>query len=197
MKRFIFLTFAVLAWIFWELSGGADFEPAPLPARPERVAQADPAPQATPAPQAEPAPQRQPEPAPDPAPAPQREPQAEPALSPETLPDLPASFETPAAEPDPQPDAQPDPDPAAAPPTDPAPAASGGVAPLDIRILDATRVNLRGGPGTDFRAVDQLSQGTVVEVLETDSAGDEPWVRLIVPATGVEGWMAERFLIRQ
>lgn len=36
MKRFIFLTFAILAWVFFELSGGTDFEP-----RKERVAEAE------------------------------------------------------------------------------------------------------------------------------------------------------------
>lgn len=47
MTRFLILSFAVLGWAFWELSGGADFEP---PARPERIAEAaEPAPGNAPA----------------------------------------------------------------------------------------------------------------------------------------------------
>lgn len=200
MKRFIFLTLAIMAWAFWELSGGSDFTPERTP-EPMQPASANentaPTPmQSTDTPAAEEAEtdtRRALEDAlsqlddtqtitPDDAPtsaAPQDTP-VTPAPRPEALADTsPPSSDTP-------------------PPDASVPqSADTGLAPLDLRVLDATRVNLRAGPSTNFRAIDQLSQGTVVEVLQTDTSGQEPWVRLIVPVTGMEGWIAERFLIRQ
>ncbi|WP_206019189.1 SH3 domain-containing protein [Roseovarius spongiae] len=58
----------------------------------------------------------------------------------------------------------------------------------DLRIVSGDLVNMRGGPGTDFARVTQLSEGTQVEVLDRDESG---WLRLRVVGTGQVGWMAD------
>ncbi|MDX1786182.1 MAG: SH3 domain-containing protein [Roseovarius sp.] len=63
--------------------------------------------------------------------------------------------------------------------------------PADIRSVTGTLVNMRDGPGTDYLQVDQLSQGTQVEVLETAANG---WVHLRALDTGQSGWMADWLL---
>lgn len=112
--------------------------------------------------------------APDPGPEPEPEPQPEPAPQPQPDPVADALAQSLAA-PTPAPD--PEPAPVATPTT-------------DIRYVDATRVNMRSGPSTDFRVVDTLSRGTQVQVLDRDQG----WARLRVSSTQLEGWMAERFL---
>lgn len=166
MLRFILLSFAVLAVWFWVASGGSNFEP-------QQITRAAPKPQPEPAAQPEPVVQPTPtvEPAPsvDPAPAPpQTAPQPDPVA--EAIADVLA---------DPTPEPAPEPAPA------PQPARI-----ADIRYVDATRVNMRSGPSTDFRVVDTLSRGTQVQVLERDAG----WVLLRVSSTQLEGWMAEQFL---
>jgi hypothetical protein len=64
-------------------------------------------------------------------------------------------------------------------------------APLDIRIVASTRVNMRQGPGTSFDVLDTLDGGTQAEVLEVNESG---WARVEVLTTGQVGWMAERLL---
>jgi hypothetical protein len=59
--------------------------------------------------------------------------------------------------------------------------------PADIRQVKGSRANMRSGPGTDFAAVDQLSLGTQVEVLDRRGA----WVELRDLETGRLGWMAD------
>ncbi|WP_162497330.1 SH3 domain-containing protein [Roseovarius dicentrarchi] len=59
--------------------------------------------------------------------------------------------------------------------------------PADIRSVIGSRVNIRSGPGTDYAALDQLTQGTQVEVL--DRRGD--WLELRNMQTGQTGWMAD------
>ncbi len=59
--------------------------------------------------------------------------------------------------------------------------------PADIRQVKGSRANMRSGPGTDFAAVDQLSLGTQVEVLDRRGA----WVELRDLETGRIGWMAD------
>jgi hypothetical protein len=61
----------------------------------------------------------------------------------------------------------------------------------DIRAVEATRVNLRDGPSTDFEVITQLTRGTRVEVMHDDGAG---WVELRVVDTGETGWMADYLL---
>lgn len=61
----------------------------------------------------------------------------------------------------------------------------------DIRTVSGNRVNVRGGPGTDFGIVSRLVRGDAVEVLQDDGNG---WV-LMRPVDGdVEGWMADFLL---
>ncbi len=59
--------------------------------------------------------------------------------------------------------------------------------PADIRAVIGTLVNMRDGPGTEYAQVDQLSEGMQVEVLEAAGNG---WVHLRVLDTGQTGWMA-------
>ncbi|MDF1728466.1 MAG: SH3 domain-containing protein [Sulfitobacter sp.] len=61
----------------------------------------------------------------------------------------------------------------------------------DIRTVSGNRVNVRGGPSTDFSVVDRLELGDAVEVLEEDGNG---WVRMRSVETGEEGWMADFLL---
>ena len=61
----------------------------------------------------------------------------------------------------------------------------------DIRTVSGSRVNVRGGPGTDFGIVSRLVRGDAVEVLQDDGNG---WV-LMRPLDGdIEGWMADFLL---
>ncbi len=59
--------------------------------------------------------------------------------------------------------------------------------PADIRSIAGSNANMRSGPGTDYAALDQLSQGTQVEVLDRRGA----WVELRNMQTGQTGWMAD------
>ncbi|WP_300009941.1 SH3 domain-containing protein [uncultured Roseobacter sp.] len=61
----------------------------------------------------------------------------------------------------------------------------------DVRYVSGTLVNLRGGPGTGFDVVAQLDQDTEVEVLQDDGTG---WVKLRPVAGGPDGWIAEFLL---
>lgn len=58
----------------------------------------------------------------------------------------------------------------------------------DYRFVDGDRVNLRGGPGTDYAVVGRLVRNDMVEVLEDSGDG---WLHLRVSGTGEEGWMAD------
>ncbi len=67
-------------------------------------------------------------------------------------------------------------------------------APLgDLRTVTGNRVNVRGGPGTDFGVVFKLAEGASVEVMEDNGDG---WVRMRSVETGEEGWMADWLLSR-
>ena len=57
-----------------------------------------------------------------------------------------------------------------------------------IRRVSGTVVNLREGPGTAFAKVAQLNRGTEVEVLYDQGDG---WVELRVVADGQIGWIAD------
>ena len=52
-----------------------------------------------------------------------------------------------------------------------------GIAPMDRRMAARTRVNLRAGPGTNYRVVGALATGQAVHV--TGRAGD--WLRIALP----------------
>lgn len=62
---------------------------------------------------------------------------------------------------------------------------------LDLRTVSGNRVNVRGGPGTDYGIVNRLVRGDEVEVLEENGDG---WVRMRTVDTGEEGWMADFLL---
>ena len=62
---------------------------------------------------------------------------------------------------------------------------------LDIRTIKGSLVNMRSGPGTDYDVVDQLSQATRVEVLTDTGNG---WVELRPMDGGATGWIAEFLL---
>lgn len=178
MIHFILATFALLAAAFWILSGGNDFEPE---RRPEPVAVVAPAP--------EPVTAAQPEPQPVSTPTPAQPAAAATSLPVASTPPVANFTLEPAPAPQPEPAAQPEPAPQPAPPPEPEP-----IIEPDYRTVAASRVNMRSGPSTDYRVLDTLTQGTDVEILEIDDLGAEPWARLLVLDTGIEGWMATRFL---
>lgn len=58
----------------------------------------------------------------------------------------------------------------------------------DLRFVDGDRVNVRGGPGTDYAVVGQLIRNDMIEVLKDEGNG---WLHLRDTVTGDEGWVAE------
>jgi hypothetical protein len=62
----------------------------------------------------------------------------------------------------------------------------------DIRTVSGNRVNVRGGPGTDFNVVTRLQRGDAVRILEDAGNG---WVRLEPMDGGPAGWMADFLLV--
>jgi len=64
-------------------------------------------------------------------------------------------------------------------------------APLDIRQVAGSRVNMRMGPSTSFDVITTLNGGADLEVLEVNTEG---WARVSTVDRGIEGWMAERLL---
>ena len=63
----------------------------------------------------------------------------------------------------------------------------------DVRIVSGNRVNVRGGPSTDFGIVGKLGRGDEVRILEDNGAG---WVRMEPLDGGESGWMAD-FLLNE
>ncbi|THH35024.1 SH3 domain-containing protein [Aliishimia ponticola] len=61
----------------------------------------------------------------------------------------------------------------------------------DIRNITGNRVNVRGGPGTDFGVVTKMVRGDEVEVLEDNGSG---WIRMRSIDTGSVGWVADFLL---
>ncbi|WP_264212156.1 SH3 domain-containing protein [Leisingera thetidis] len=198
MPRFIFVSFAFLGWGFYELSGGAGFEP---PKRPEPAVAAK---AAAPAPlperitaaslTAQPVLTRRTETA-----APDR-PAADPSLrrraaaeqladasgvlastqtafsgAPEAAPLQLASLDGGLAAITAAPAA-------AAVPDRPAPETH-----ADRRTIRASRVNMRQGPGTNYPVIARLLGGDEVIVIEDSGTG---WLHLRAPANGRVGWIA-------
>ncbi len=183
MGKFIAFTFVMLGLVFYEMSGGAEFEPelrapiavaetqlepAQVPAAQPEVTRADTVSLIQIA-----------------APAP-----TTPIVAPAPAPTVasPASFSGPL--PAGQVVITPAP---AAPEQDVTPVSAPVVeAPfIDVRAVAGSRVNMRSGPSTDFRVLDTLPRGTEAEVLEVNADG---WARIRLMSTGQEGWMAERLL---
>lgn len=61
----------------------------------------------------------------------------------------------------------------------------------DIRVVSGSRVNVRNGPGTNYGVVDTLIRGDRVEVLDDSGSG---WVRMRATDGGTVGWMADFLL---
>ena len=194
MGRFIIATFALLAWVFYEMSGGADFEPAsarltdvksdPLkPAQEEKMARAEDPVEVTRvsldltsvddviAGRTK-APARLPQQTAEPA---AETPRVTQGASVVILPSLIADAE---------------PEPAA----DVVQVASIGATEVnfnDVRSVTANRVNVRGGPGTNFDIVGKLERGDRVEILEDNGNG---WVRFEAVDANESGWLADFLL---
>ena len=64
-------------------------------------------------------------------------------------------------------------------------------ASTDIREVTGNRVNVRGGPGTRFGVVTQMVAGDEVEVLEDNASG---WIRIRPVEGGEAGWIADFLL---
>lgn len=62
----------------------------------------------------------------------------------------------------------------------------------DVRTVSANRVNVRGGPGTNFGVVTKLVRGDAVEILQDNGDG---WVKMRMLDGGPEGWMADFLLV--
>lgn len=76
-------------------------------------------------------------------------------------------------------------EPVSTPTAEPATAAQEPVA--DIRAVSGSRVNMRSGPGTENEVVDMLLLGDRVEVLEQSGTG---WLLLRAMDDGTIGWMS-------
>ncbi|MCX7561911.1 SH3 domain-containing protein [Sulfitobacter sp. F26204] len=61
----------------------------------------------------------------------------------------------------------------------------------DIRTVSGNRVNVRGGPGTDFGIVARLVRGDAVRIIQDDGNG---WVRFETLDGDTDGWMADFLL---
>lgn len=61
----------------------------------------------------------------------------------------------------------------------------------DVRAVSGDWVNMRSGPSTNYDVLSTLPRGTQAEVMEVDAEG---WARIRVTDTGQVGWMAERLL---
>ncbi|MGB5863312.1 MAG: SH3 domain-containing protein [Sulfitobacter sp.] len=61
----------------------------------------------------------------------------------------------------------------------------------DIRTVSGNRVNVRGGPSTNFGVVGKLTRGDDVRILEDNGDG---WVRMEALDGGDSGWMADFLL---
>ena len=61
----------------------------------------------------------------------------------------------------------------------------------DVRVVSGNRVNVRGGPSTDYGIVNKLTRGIEVRILEDNGDG---WVRMQPLDGGEAGWMADFLL---
>lgn len=64
-------------------------------------------------------------------------------------------------------------------------------APSDIRVVTGNRVNVRGGPGTNYSVVNKLVRGDEVIVIGSNGDG---WVETRPINGGPDGWMADFLL---
>lgn len=162
MRKFIIFTFLMLGWTFYEMSGGADFVAQERQVAQVAVVEPEPEVQVT-------------------------------RASFSTLDVLPAQVVA-----TPQADvvlAVATPTPAVAEVIEDAPEVTlvslAQPAPVDLRQVSGARVNMRSGPGTDYRVLDTLTRGTSAEIIEMNQNG---WARIRVQDTGQIGWMSARLL---
>lgn len=179
MNRFVFLSFLFMGWAFYELSGGADFEPPSA----RQIAGAEPREETEPE-QAMPAIAATGIPATEPMPQPVKtaapiSPASAPALPVITLPETP----------------QP-----AAPATDAvlslasigeAVTSTNPILIKNMRTIRVAQANVRSGPGTDHDILTRISGGTKIEVLQENGAG---WVEFRLPESDTTGWVAASLL---
>ncbi len=59
-------------------------------------------------------------------------------------------------------------------------------------IVNVSPLILRDGPSTNNRALDRLPQGTVIEILARNNAGD--WFKVTVPGKSEQGWVSARYI---
>ena len=197
MKTFIILTFGFLGFAFYEMSGGAEFEPAsarlaaaePEVAETEVVAQAEPAQEApvqaasiakisnTPNVTRVALNLTNVSEAAEAATVATAEPTAEPEIQIPTTAQIVDSAETPQII-----------LPSLIATTN---TANGAVLGSDIRSVSGNRVNVRGGPSTSYGVVSKLTRGTEVRILEDNGNG---WVRMQPIDGGETGWMADFLL---
>lgn len=209
MLRLMLVTFVFLAWGFYELSGGADFDPdqARLDTRmpaPLKQAAAEAGPPA--ADRAEDVAVTRvslnlnsvedvlngPDNSAETARLPGRrtEPAVLDAQQPDDIEIIPSLIENAAAEP--QPDEIPPSSVNSATVEDDTSVIRSGIdAQADLRVVTGTRVNVRGGPGTNYGVIGTLVQGDRVEVLDDSGSG---WLRLRAADGGTMGWMAASLL---
>lgn len=197
MNKFVVVSFGLMAWVFWELSGGSDFEPkskrvAQTPAVTEQapvktadfspaVAQAVPTVKRTEA-KATPAKASAETKPVIAASAPPAAVESPAIVSVASLATGISSFATPGA---PlfsfdKPEAQ-----------DAVVSITAPEAARDMRQVSATRVNMREGPGTSFSVVTVLDRGHAVQVLDQNNGG---WLKLRDTETGQIGWMSARMV---
>ncbi|MFC6688707.1 SH3 domain-containing protein [Jhaorihella thermophila] len=206
--RFAIVSFVFLFWAFYELSGGADFEPRGRRPTPQADLAADRAAPVVEKVAARPAiAPRKPHPRTADVPSAQESPVSEPAADPpQTAPHKPprlaasvgaglslfppvAGNASLAASGGPIPSLAT----IAARPASQTETSTTTVTPdttptePDIREIIGTRVNMRDGPGTIYPATARLMLGQKVEVLEDSGTG---WLRLKTVQSGLRGWVA-------
>ncbi|MEO9573250.1 MAG: SH3 domain-containing protein [Tateyamaria sp.] len=76
-------------------------------------------------------------------------------------------------------------------PAEPAATEAPAATEFDIRSVTGDSVNVRGGPGTDFSVVTRMVRGDKVEILQDPGQG---WVQLRLVGGGPVGWMADFLL---
>ena len=193
MKMYVWLSFAVMGWAYYEISGGSDFVPqqAPTVAEAETTANENQIARAN-------SPEILIAPAPsvstlEPIEAPvevqvEQVAEAEPTPIPTEATPAQAELEPTSVELEPVTERV-----AFTAERPPAPVedTTFTAPPLDIRQVAGSRVNMRVGPSTDFDVIITLDDGTEMEVLEVNADG---WANVIIVDSGVEGWMAERLL---
>ncbi|MCT4371506.1 SH3 domain-containing protein [Yangia mangrovi] len=184
MKSLMVMTFALLGWAWYSLSGGAEFEPGMHSVElPNLIAGGF-------ATMAEARPVR------DPAPTPEVTRASTASLADVTAPESATLVKgaisddvidvSLAAVPNQPISASFDPEGAV-----PATAAAADSTPVDLRRVTGTRVNLRYGPSTEYSVVGQLAEGDAVEILSDPGDG---WVKLQAQGGGTAGWMYDAYL---